>query len=261
MRRAQHIFRQELPGLADSSVRLAETAVRIITLHHLIETLKLDALIIPPGDPEYLPFWQTAFSLDRIICNPESIPHSHRQAGISMPTQLDRQFGEAAWTVFERVMWESGFFQSKGLSITPPLIFPAGHRTRGLMVYPSDVIGPDREEEERWLSTICITFLRLGFHLNLFGSANCHAFTQLAPTIRFEQVFDPSVNGLRQCVAASCLAIGGQAGASWALMLSDIPQIVRESKLGMPAYWDFDRCQTVLTKPLKILPTLESLLF
>lgn len=76
----------------------------------------------------------------------------------------------------------------------------------------------------------------------------------------FDRVFEPTIAGLRECVAVSSLAIGGSTGPTWALLLSDIRQIVLESKKSPHGYWFFDRCQNAITKHLDVVTNLKCLI-
>src|SRR5205085_561006 len=130
--RIKHVFRQDAECLKYAA--LGDTAVRILAIHHIIRSQAIDAVIVPPPKLDLLPLWQAAFGPERIILDPAKIPETHSRARISRPTSLDWMFGAAGWTVFESVMWENGFFETRDLLITPPIVFRADHRSGAVMI-------------------------------------------------------------------------------------------------------------------------------
>lgn len=258
MTRTKHLFRQDAPCLR--YVALGDSAVRIIALHHLIAAHDLDAIIVPPAKPEFHSFWTDVFGPDRVILDPERIPPSHALAKISSPTPLDWQYGAAAWNVFESVMWESGFFHTQRLRITPPLVFQARHRAPAAMIYPAEATDGNRVYDSQWWIRSCASLRALGYGIHCLGLKDHPPLREFFETVKFDGLFPPTLQGLRECVAESSVAIGSSTGPTWALLMSDIPQIVLESKKSPHGYWHFDRCQTVLTKRLRIVSTLECLI-
>lgn len=258
MKSNKHVFRQDVRALEYAA--LGDTSVRIITLHHLIAAEGLDALIVPPKNPNLLPLWEAAFPRGTILQSSTGIPESHRYARISAPTSLDWSFGSAGWTVFESVMWENGFFRTSAMRINPPLIFTAQHQAKAVMLYPSEHTDGNRVYDCAWWIRTCQIFQSKGFKLNHLGNTENSTLRGLYDSVQFDGIFEPTIAGLRECTARSSLAIGGSTGPTWTLLMSDIPQIVLESKRSPHGYWHFDRCQSVLTKRLKIVSTIESFL-
>ncbi len=258
MTRTKHVFRQDVPCLHYAA--LGDTAVRIIAIQHLITAYCLDAIIVPPRKEALLPLWADVFGADRVFVSAHDIPNDYRQARVSAPTNLDWSFGTAGWNVFESVMWENGFFDTARLKITPPVIYPANHRSRGVMIYPSEQTDGNRVYDSDWWIGTCRLFREQGYALNHLGGTSNSALRKLYDLIQFDRTFEPSIAGLRDCVAVSSLAIGGSTGPTWALLLSDIRQIVLESKQSPHGYWFFDRCQNAITKHLDIVTNLKCLI-
>jgi hypothetical protein len=255
MTRIKHVFRQDVPCLRYAA--LGDTAVRALTIHHIIKTYDLDALVVPQPNPGVVGLWELVIGRERVIADPRDIPPSHRDARVSAPTPRDWEYGWAAWNVFESVMWENGFFDTARLQITPPVVFPCDHRGKAAMIYPNEVTDGNRVfDSDRWLS-ICRALREQGYALHFLGSTSNQALRSFYDEMSFDRVFEPNLEGLRDCVAASTIAVGASTGPTWALFLSDIPQIVLQSHRSPPDYWFFDRCQAVLTKQLVILPTVE----
>lgn len=258
MTRIKHVFRQDARCLQYAA--LGDTSVRILAIHHIIKSQSLDAVIVPPSKSEFVPLWQAVFGPERIILDPEKIPETHSRARVSHPTSLDWMFGAAGWTVFESVMWENGFFDTRDLMITPPIVFRADHRSRAVMIYPAEGTDGNRVYTPEWWIDECTRLKDRGWRINLLGRPDHPALQKIGAAVAFDQVFAPTISGLRECVAASSRAIGGSTGPTWALLMSDIPQVVLESRRAPHGYWFFDRCQEVLSKRLRIVSTLESAL-
>ncbi len=256
MTRIKHIFRQDAPCLQYAA--LGDTAVRIITIHHWIETRDLDALIVPQNNPKLVPLWRAVFGEERIILNPADIPANFRDARVSMPTGLDWGFGSAGWNVFESVMWESAFFDTRGMKIVPPVTFPCDPKSKAVMIYPVEHTDGNQVYNTQWWIDTCRKFQKKDYHINVLGERSHPQLLELCEEIEAVKHFDPTIEDLCRCAAESSIAIGGSTGPTWTLLLSDIPQIVLESKRAPHGYWHFDRCQSVLSKKLKILPTLEA---
>ena len=230
----------------------------MITICHLIKRYDLDAIVVPQPRPEFIPLWQSALGADRVVADPRDIPMSHDRARISHPTRLDWSFGSAGWTVFESVMWENGFFDTRELHIVPPIVFPANHRADAVMIFPAEATDGNRVYDADWWVRTCNELWSGGWRVNLLEGTDhppLKTFYQRAP---FDAIFPPTIEGLRACVTSSSLAVGGSTGPTWAFLMSDIPQVVLESKRAPHGYWFFDRCQAVLAKRLRILSTLES---
>jgi hypothetical protein len=254
--RIKHVFRQDAECLQYAA--LGDTAVRILAIHHIIESQSLDALIVPPSKPDFVALWQAVFGPERIFLNPAKIPESHWRARISHPTSLDWMFGSAGWTVFESVLWENAFFETRDLVITPPIVFRADHRSRAVMIYPAEGTDGNRVYTAEWWVDACTRITERGWRINLLGRLDHPSIRKISAAVAFDQVFPPTISGMRACVGASSRAIGGSTGPTWALLMSDIPQVVLESRRAPHGYWFFDRCQQVLSKRLHIVSTLES---
>lgn len=256
MTRIKHVFRQDVPCLRYAA--LGDTAVRVLAIHYLVERYKLDALIVPQPNANLIPLWQAVFGSERIITDASRIPREFRDARMSAPTGLDWYFGSAAFNVFESVMWESGFFDTGRLQITPPVVFPCDASARAAMIYPMEGTDGNAVYDSAWWQNACAALRRKGYSLNLLGHKTSPRLADFFRTTSFDRSFEPTIDGLRRCAAASSLAVGGSTGPTWALLFSDIPQVVLESRRSPHGYWFFDRCQAVLTKRLRIVPTLDA---
>lgn len=258
MTRTKHVFRQDVPVLRYAA--LGDTAVRALALHHLIERYELDALIVPQPDPRFVPLWQAVFGTNRVILDPVAIPPAYREAHVSAPTSLDWWYGAAAWNVFESVMWENGFFETSRLRITPPLVFPCNPHARAVMIYPAEGTNGNRIYDSAWWLNACRLLRERGLAIHHLGRRDHPPLTEFYRQFTADREYEPTIDGLRRCAAESSLAIGASTGPSWALLCSDIPQVVLEARQSPHGYWFFDRCQTVLAKKLRIYSPLESLL-
>jgi hypothetical protein len=254
--RTKHVFRHDVPCLQYAA--LGDTAVRVIAIHHAVREYDLDAIVVPLPRPDFALLWTGAFGEERIVWDPEAIPLEYRFARVSAPTSLDWQFGSAGWNVFESVLWENGFFRTLKMKIEPPILFPCNPFARAVMIYPEEHTDGNRIFDATWWIETSGQLRAKGYSLNYLGSMRCQALERRYQVMEFDRTFPPTLSGLRECVAASSLAIGGSTGPTWTCLMSDIPQIVLESKKAPHGYWFFDRCQTVLSKRLFIVSTLDS---
>ena len=237
---------------------LGDTAVRVISIYHVVREYELDAIVVPSPRPEFAMLWTGAFGEQRIVWDPAAIPPEYRFARVSAPTALDWQFGSAGWNVFESVLWENGFFHTFRMKIEPPILFRCDPFAHAVMIYPEEQTDGNRIYDASWWIGTCGLLRAKGYSINYLGSMRCEALDRLHHIAKFDRTFPPTLEGLRDCIAASSLAIGGSTGPTWTCLMSDIPQIVLESKKAPHGYWFFDRCQTVLRKRLSIVSTLDS---
>ncbi|HWB12656.1 MAG TPA: hypothetical protein VG826_25750 [Pirellulales bacterium] len=258
MIRTKHVFRQDMPALRYAA--LGDTAVRVLSIHHLVERYQLDALVVPLPDPRFIPLWQAVFGEDRVVLDPASIPDDFRHAHVSAPTNLDWQYGAAAWNVFESIMWEAGFFDTARLRITPPIIFPCNPRAKAAMIYPAEKTDGNACYDAQWWLQTSSAIRRRGLAIHHLGRRDHEPLAEFYERFTPDREYEPTIDGLQRCAADSSLAIGASTGPTWALLFSNIPQIVLESRRSPHGYWFFDRCQQVLTKRLCIVPTLDAAL-
>jgi len=167
MTRTKHVFRQDADCLRYAA--LGDTAVRAVTLHHVIETRGLDALIVPQNNPKLIPLWQAIFGGERIVVDPEQIGKDFREARVSRPTGLDWAFGSAGWTVFESVMWENAFFETRGLMIDPPVAFPCRIGAKAAMIYPAEHTDANRIFGADWWLKTCEALVERGYRIHWRG--------------------------------------------------------------------------------------------
>ena len=247
----KHIFSFDDPRQPQTS--LGDSAMRICAISGIIQKYDLDALIIPHKGPVLLPLWRRAFG-GRVLQDEADIPESHWDATISRPTARDSYYGNHAWTVFEYVWWEMGFFKTHNMWIAPPVLYRCDVTSKAAMVYPTEYTEGNRVYTAAWWYTTLTLLLEKGYAINILG--NAEPFCRDLP----HRQFPATIEGLEQCIAASSLAIGGSTGPTWACLLSDIPQIVLDSRRSIHGTWFFDRCQCVLAKRLRNASTLESLL-
>lgn len=254
----KHVFRQDVPCL--SYAALGDTAVRAIALRHLVDAYDLDAIIVPQPNPAFYELWRDVFGADRVVGDPSEIPKSHRLARISHPTSRDWEYGSSGWNVFESVMWESGFFRTLNLRITPPNVYPCDPGARAAMIYPAEHTDGNRVYDAEWWIATCRRLRAKGYAIHHLGATDVPALEHLHDRIRFDRYFPPEFHALKECLACSSLAIGGSTGPTWVALLSDIPQIVLDSRRSPHGYWHFDRCQAVLTKKLTLLTRLDAII-
>jgi hypothetical protein len=232
--------------------------VRVIAIHHAVREYDLDAIVVPQARPEFVSLWKAALGETRVLPDPMAIPSEYRYARVSAPTSLDWSFGSAGWNVFESVLWENGFFRTMKLRIEPPCVFPCDPNARAIMIYPEERTDGNRTYDASWWIATCRTMREKGYSINYLGDYGGTALLPLYQAETFDHSFPPTLEGLRECIASSSLAMGGSTGPTWVCLMSDIPQIVLESKKSPHGYWFFDRCQTVLAKRLQVIPTVAS---
>jgi hypothetical protein len=238
---------------------LGDSAVRVIALDYAIRHYNLDAIIVPPLRSDLLPLWQAAFK-EEIVCDPALIPVEFQQARVSAPTSLDWSYGSHGWNAFEGILWESGFFLTQHLRIDPPILFPCNPASSAVMIYPEEHTDCNRVYDSDWWTSTCKVLRARGHRIHYLGGGASSRLQLFYETISFDRRFPPTIDGLRECIASSGLAIGGSTGPTWTCLMSDIPQIVLESKISPHGYWHFDRCQEVLTKRLTIVSTMDGAL-
>jgi hypothetical protein len=245
LRNRKHVFYQNVPALG--YMALGDTSVRVIALTEIIRQYDLDARIVPQGNATMRLLWEKVFGAALV----NTVPPEFADACISRPNGSDHGYGQAAFDVFESVWWENGFFDTHRLRITPPQIFKCAPGAKAAMIYPKEKTDANRVyTAARWQHMID-TLRRKDYKINCLGDTM---------ELLVDQTFPATIEGLTQCVAASSLAIGANTGPTWACLMSDIPQIVLESKKSPHGYWNFDRCQRVLTKRLQIVTELEACL-
>ena len=220
----------------------------------------LDYKIIPPRKPEYHRLWELTFR-DRLINSLEDLRETkYQHALMHAPTHLDWQFGSAGFNVFESIYWENGFFQTARLRIRMLNLIRCRYSSNTAMVYPNEGTDGNRVFDSTFWLTTCAELKKKKYNIVLIGDTRHPPLREFYRHCPADKVYDPTVNNLISCMENSCLALGGSTGPTWACLLSDIPQIVFESKRSPHGYWFFDRCKRVLEKDIKILTTLECLL-
>jgi hypothetical protein len=127
------------------------------------------------------------------------------------------------------------------------------------MIYPAEGTNGNRVYDSAWWLAACRMLRDGGLAIHHLGGRGHAPLADFYRQFRADREYEPTIDGLRRCAAESSLAIGGSTGPTWALLFSDIPQIVLESRQSPHGYWFFDRCQEVLSKKLRICSTLESL--
>jgi hypothetical protein len=251
---SKHVFVQNCPAL--SYMALGDAAVRIAALDHIIRRHRLDAFVVVARNG-LEPLWQAVFG-DRVG---QQIPPAFADARVSRPTALDWGMGAAAWNVFESVFWENGFFDTAGLYLAPPCVFRCEPTARAVMIYPEERTDGNRVLTAEWWQRQVGQFRQAGFRIHALWSRQYAHLQKAYEVLRPDREFPATIDGLRRCIAESSLAVGGSTGPTWACLLSDIPQVVVETKKSPHGYWFFDRCQQVLAKRLHRLNTTEALLY
>lgn len=249
----KHVFDQSVSSLR--YMALGDSAVRIIGIHSIIQQYNLDAIVIPHNSASLLPLWKRA--LGDIVQS--VVPKTHRHATISAPTSLDFGYGSAGFNVFESVYWENGFFDTPKMRVNPPCLFRCDKSSRSVMIYPTEHTDGNRVyDSDFWIKT-ATKIRELGYKINLLGDRN-NKLEKFFTTVSIDRHFPPNLDGLEACIAASSCAVGASTGPTWICLLSDIPQVVLESKRSPHGYWNFDRCQRVLIKKLAISESVETVL-
>jgi hypothetical protein len=243
--RNRHVFYQNVAALG--YMALGDTAVRLIAISQIIRDYDLDAVIVPQSNASLRSLWNRVFP-GRVVLQ---VPPDYQSGGISRPTSHDHGYGMAAFDVFESVWWENGFFDTARLRIEPPVIFKCNPAAQAVMIYPKEKTDGNRVyTPERW-QNIVATLRSKSYKINCLGDTL---------GLSVDGAFPATIDGLENCIAASSLAIGGNTGPTWTCLMSDIPQIVLESKKSPHGYWNFDRCQRVLTKRVQIVMELDACL-
>jgi hypothetical protein len=255
--RTKHVFRQDVACLRYAA--LGDTAVRVIALKHLVDFYQLDAIVVPQPNPALRALWVDVFGPERVVDDPAAIPDRFRYARVSHPTSLDWAYGAAGWNVFESVMWESGFFATRNLRITPPTVYSCDPEARAAMIYPAEHTDGNRVYTSDWWNRTCDLLRSKGYALHHLGDPAYAPLAGLYANQDFDRYFPAQFSGLKACLACSSIAIGGSTGPTWVALLSDIPQVVLDSRRAPHAYWYFDRCQAVLTKRLRVYTELDVL--
>jgi hypothetical protein len=243
--RKKHVFYQNVSAL--SYMALGDTSVRLIAISQIIRDYNLDAVIVPQHSATLRTLWERAFP-GRIVLQ---APHEYQNGGLSRPAGPDHGYGMAAFDVFESVWWENGFFDTAHLRVEPPLLFKCNPAANAAMIYPKEKTDGNRVyTPERW-QRIVANLRSKSYKINCLGESL---------GLEVDTAFPATLEGLENCIAASSLAVGGNTGPTWTCLMSDIPQIVFESKKSPHGYWNFDRCQRVLTKRLQIITELDACL-
>jgi hypothetical protein len=251
MTRTKALFIEDTPGM--SYAALGDSSSLIIAIHHIICHWQLDAFIVPPPAGKTLPLWKLVFG--ERLATLSTIPQSHKLARIIRPKTKDHWYGYAGFDVFECILWEHGFFDTRHLRISPPIVFRCNPDSKNAMVYPREHTNGNAVYNGRWWAATASMLNKRGYHLNVLGDTKLLGYRRDQAT-----QFPANIDGLRNCIAASSIAIGATTGPTWACLMSDIPQIVLESKRTAGACWHFDRVQRVIDKKLSVLPRWESLL-
>jgi hypothetical protein len=124
------------------------------------------------------------------------------------------------------------------------MIYPDEH-TEGNRVFTADA----------WLY-IYNQLRALGLRINCLGAKASVALRPFYEEATFDAEYPPSISGMKECIARSSLAVGASTGPTWALLFSDIPQIVLFGRKS--CHWDFDRIETIVAKRLHVFPTFAS---
>ena len=146
--------------------------MRIIAINHIIQKYGLDAMIIPHGNRSVRPLWVRVFG-DRLHLNENVLPSGFENAVIHRPTSLDWFFGSVGWNVFESVLWENGWFDTKNLQIELPKIFKCGIKadvTKIAMIFPQERTDGNRVWDSSFWMGLVIRLKDLGYQLYHLGT-------------------------------------------------------------------------------------------
>src|SRR5205807_205980 len=83
---------------------------------------------------------------------------------------------------------------------------------------PAEGTDGNRVYTPEWWIDACTRINERGWRINLLGRPDHPAIRKICAAVAIEQVFEPTISGLRACVAASSRAIGGSTGPTWALL-------------------------------------------
>lgn len=249
MTRTKHVFVQDTGPLG--YMALGDASIRALTIYHMIRVFHLDALIIPPKHRDLLPLWRRVFA-DKLQ-EDGIIPPEYVCARISKITPKDWQYGNAAWTVCEAVMWENAFFETRNLRIETPNIFPCDIKSGAVMIYPAEKTDGNRVLDSRFWIDACREFRAKGYKIHHLGDKRQTTLAEFYGATTFDQEYPPTIDGLSRCIASSSLAFGGNTGPTWACLMSSIPQIVIETKRSPHGYWNFDRVMPIMSKQVTIV--------
>lgn len=249
MTRTKHVFIQDTEPLG--YMALGDASVRALAIHHMIEAHDLDAIVIPPRNSSLLPLWRKVFA--EKLREDGSMPLSHQGARTTRITTKDWQYGNAAWNVFEAVMWENAFFETQRIQIHCPNFFPCKSESDAVMIYPAERTDANRVLNSSFWTDMCEQLRAQGWKINHLGCKGHQALKEFYSQVNFDAEFPPTIEGLSECIAKSSLAIGGNTGPTWTCLMSSIPQVVIETKRSPHGYWNFERVSPVLTKPLTVV--------
>jgi hypothetical protein len=242
----KYIFKQDVDTLKYSA--LGDGAVRIISIYNIIKQYNLDAYIIPTPNKDTIMLWNDCFK-ERIITN-DTIPQSHKDAYMCAPLWLDWHYGLGSFYVFESVFWENGFLYTKDFNIEIPLLYKCNINSNGVMIYPKEGTSGNRVFEQSWYKELVDTIHKNGHKVNLFGDID------FLPGVQVDKHFPRGVENMKKCLDESFLAIGGSTGPTWALLMSDVPQIVLDPRT-VDRYWHFCR---IKNKKITVYTQEETLL-
>ena len=253
----KHIFDQSAECLGYAS--LGDVCVRIVALKNLVDQYGLDYKIIPIKNKAYYALWELIFK-DRLIYSLREIQGTeYEHAIMHSPTRLDWQLGSAGFNVFESIYWENGFFHTKNLHIKLLSSIVSNYRSNVVMIYPNEKTDANTVYNSRFWLDVCTKLKDRNYEIHLIGNTDHGPLREFYNNCIVDRIYEPTIENLVSCIRCSFLALGSSTGPTWACLLSDIRQIVLESKKSPHGYWFFDRCKTVLEKDIKVLPTFESL--
>jgi hypothetical protein len=254
----RHVFNQAVECLQYCA--LGDVSVRILALKNLVDEYGLDFKIIPPRKPQFYRLWRLAFG-DRVVLSPDELEGTdYETARMHAPTRLDWQFGSAGFNVFESIYWENGFFRTANLRIKMMSLIRCRPDSGNVMIYPNEHTDGNAVFNSAFWTEMCGKLRNKKYRIYLLGDVRHTPLQEFYRKCSFDRVYQPTVDNLIECINHCCLAIGGSTGPTWTCLLSDIPQIVLESKRSPHGYWFFERCRRVLEKDLKVLTTMESVL-
>ena len=121
------------------------------------------------------------------------------------------------------------------------------------MIYPKENTDGNRTFNRDWWKNTIQTIHNMGYVVNVWG------YCEPLDKQDVDNIFPLGLDGLEQCLSVSCMSIGGNTGPSWALLLSDVPQIVLESK-SVPICWHFDRACDFIYKKFHVYKPLDVLI-
>lgn len=226
----------------------------------------LDLQVIPQYHyPHYIEFWKEILG-NRIIPEPpqEELQRLLSSPGVHTPTTRDKHRGRDAYSIIQAVFIESGFDQPDWSceKISAPNLWPCNHDARAALIYPCEYSQRNIVYRADFWAGIIKRLHQEGYEIHAIlaeertargGQAEQMFLNDLKSQLQkmgegFDYTYKPSIANLKLATSRCSLSIGSSTGPSWALLVSDIKQIVLGQIPHAQELWQFGRNARFLEK-------------